>query len=86
MANYMAENSKLTNKIFADGIAFYKDNEEIAFYSKITKKVRYILSPDWIGCDCVEIDAEINFAIIEEVKANRDKWVAFYASDEVLEV
>ena len=82
MANHMAENSKLTNKIFADGIAFYKDNEEIAFYSKITKRVRYILPSDWIGCDCVEIDAEINFAIIEEVKAYRDKCFKFYISEE----
>lgn len=82
MTNHMAEDLKLTTKVFIDGIAFYKDNEEIAFYSKITKRVRYILPPDWIGCDCVEIDAEINFAIIKEVKAYRDKCVKFYISEE----
>lgn len=82
MINHMAEDSELTKKVFCDGVAFYKDSEEIAFYNRYTKKVRYILSPDWIGCDCVEIDAEINFAIIEEVKAYRDKCFKFYISEE----
>ena len=29
---------KITTKIFADGIAIYEDDKEIAFYSNITKK------------------------------------------------
>jgi len=30
----------ITTKTFLDGIAFYKDNKELAFYSNITNKIR----------------------------------------------
>ena len=54
----------MTTKTFLDGIAFYKDDEEIAFYSNITKRVRYI---DNIIYRDPEIDFEDNLYILNTI-------------------
>ena len=57
---------KITTKKFSDGIAFYEDGKEFAFYSNITQKVRYNNSGCVIGC--TEIPFEKNFVIINLIK------------------
>ena len=57
---------KITTKIFADGIAVYEDNKEIAFYSNITKKIRYNNNGSSIGC--TEISFWKNMIIVYLVK------------------
>ena len=57
---------RITTKIFADGIAIYEDNKEIAFYSNITKKIRYNNDKNSIGC--TEISFGKNAVIIHLIK------------------
>ena len=57
---------KITTKKFADGIAVYEDEKEIAFYSNITKKVRYDNGGKYIGC--TEIPFGKNLVIINLIK------------------
>lgn len=57
---------KITTKIFADGIAIYDDDKEIAFYSNITKKIRYNNDESSIGC--AEISFSKNAIIIYLIK------------------
>lgn len=81
MANYMADVAKLL------GVERRQ--------KPILDQVYYSVKPngkvDWNIWDNDEID--LNFYIIgncyltiDEAKANCDKWISFYASDEVLEV
>ena len=57
---------KITTKKFLDGIAVYEDEKEIAFYSNITKKVRYYNDGKCI--ECTEILFEKNLVIINLIK------------------
>lgn len=57
---------KITTKKFSDGIAFYEDGKEFAFYSNITKKVRYNNNGCVIGC--TEISFENNLIVINLIK------------------
>ena len=81
MANYMAEVARLL------GVE--------RRHKPILDQVYYSVKPngnlDWNVWDNDEID--LNFYILgncylirEEAEADRDKWINFYASDEVLEV
>lgn len=57
----------ITTKKFADGIAFYEDGKECAFYSNITQKVRYNNDGSSIGC--TEILFNKNLVIINLIKS-----------------
>ena len=57
---------KITTKKFSDGIAFYENGKEFAFYSNITKKVRYDNDGKYIGC--TEIPFGKNLVIINLIK------------------
>ena len=57
---------KITTEKFVDGIAVYEDEKEIAFYSNITKKVRYDNNGKCIGC--TEIPFGKNLVIINLIK------------------
>ena len=57
---------KITTKKFSDGIAFYEDGKEFAFYSNITQKVRYNTSEYLVGC--TEISFEKNLIVINMIE------------------
>lgn len=57
---------KITTKIFADGIAVYEDDKEIAFYSNIAKKIRYNNDESSIGC--TEISFSKNAIIVHLIE------------------
>lgn len=40
----------VTTKAFMDGIAFYEDDKEIAFYSNMTKEITYNQDKFHFGC------------------------------------
>lgn len=56
----------LITKEFYDGIAFYKDNKEIAFYNRIVETITYNVPSNCINC--ASIYFEDNLAIINTVK------------------
>ena len=57
---------KITTKKFSDGIAFYEDGKEFAFYSNITRKVRYNISGYLVGY--TEIPFEKNLIVINMIE------------------
>lgn len=45
----------ITTKEFRDGIAFYKDNKEIAFYSNIAESITYNIPFNCINCASISL-------------------------------
>ena len=59
----------ITTKEFRDGIAFYKDDEEIAFYSNITENIMYNILSNCINCASISFND--NLFIINIIKTYR---------------
>lgn len=59
----------ISKEEFADGLAFYKDGKEIAFYNKFTQRVRYCEYP--CGFGCLELDYGDNLTIMHEIHMYR---------------
>lgn len=66
----------MTTKKFLDGIAFYKNDKEIAFYSNITEQITYNIPSNCINCAAISFND--NLFIINMVKIYRmtikNKW------------
>lgn len=45
----------ITTKEFSDGIAFYKNNKEIAFYSNIAESITYNIPDNCINCATISL-------------------------------
>lgn len=62
----------ITTKKFRDGIAFYKNDKEIAFYSNIAETITYNIPDNCINC--ASISFSDNLTIINIVKVYRKNW------------
>lgn len=69
VGNRKVKDNMITTNKFRDGIAFYKDNKEIAFYSNITESITYNIPSNCINCASISFND--NLFIINIIKTYR---------------
>ena len=65
----------MTVQKYDDGVAFLKDNAEIAFYSYIVNRVTFYpqSNEEWSDCNCSSVKVEDLIFIANIIKIERSK-------------